>query len=62
MSVTRRSRVRAHVLALLAETRDAERDDVAGFRYCGGLRPMPTPGGVPVVMMSPGSSVMNWLT
>ncbi len=33
-----------------------------GFRYRGGLRPIPTPGGVPVAMMSPGSSVMNWLT
>src|SRR6185437_9716000 len=27
-----------------------------------GFWPMPTPGGVPVVMMSPGSSVMKWLT
>ena len=26
------------------------------------LMPMPTPGGVPVVSTSPGSSVMNWLT
>jgi hypothetical protein len=29
------------------------------LRYCGGFMPVPTPGGVPVVMMSPGSSVMN---
>ena len=29
------------------------------LRYCGvGFMPMPTPGGVPVVMTSPGSSVM----
>ena len=33
------------------------------FRYTGsGLMPMPTPAGVPVLMTSPGSSVMNWLT
>src|SRR5690606_5634799 len=31
------------------------------FRYTGGFMPMPTPGGVPVEMMSPGCSVMNWL-
>ena len=30
--------------------------------HCGGFMPSATPGGVPVVMMSPGSSVMNWLT
>ena len=34
----------------------------AGQRKRCGFMPMPTPGGVPVVMMSPGSSVMNWLT
>ena len=27
-----------------------------------GLMPMPTPGGVPVEMMSPGCRLMNWLT
>ena len=27
-----------------------------------GFLPMPTPGGVPVAMMSPGCSVMKWLT
>ena len=33
------------------------------FKYSGaGFMPMPTPGGVPVVMTSPGISVMNWLT
>ena len=33
-----------------------------GFRYTGfGFAPMPTPGGVPVVMQSPGSSVMKRL-
>jgi len=32
------------------------------FRYSGGFMPMPTPGGVPVVITSPGISVMNWLT
>ena len=32
------------------------------FRYSGGFMPRPTPGGVPVVMMSPGISVMKWLT
>jgi hypothetical protein len=31
------------------------------LRNCGGFMPMPTPGGVPVVMMSPGIRVMNWL-
>ena len=31
-------------------------------RKTGGLRPLPTPGGVPVVMMSPGCNDMNWLT
>ena len=29
------------------------------LRNCGGFMPVPTPGGVPVVTMSPGSSVMN---
>ena len=29
------------------------------LRYCGGFMPVPTPGGVPVVMTSPGNSVMN---
>ena len=33
-----------------------------GFKKRGGFMPMPTPGGVPVVMMSPGWSDMNWLT
>lgn len=28
-------------------------------RYCGGLKPWPTPGGVPVEMMSPGCRVMK---
>src|SRR5262245_21632644 len=28
-----------------------------GFRYCGGFIPKPTPGGVPVKIMSPGSRV-----
>jgi len=32
------------------------------FRYCGGFMPKPTPAGVPVLMTSPGRSVMNWLT
>ena len=27
----------------------------------GGSKPMPTPGGVPVLIRSPGSSTMNWL-
>ena len=31
------------------------------FRNFGGFMPRPTPGGVPVEMMSPGSSDMNWL-
>ena len=29
------------------------------LRYCGGFMPVPTTGGVPVVMISPGISVMN---
>src|SRR5262245_15096347 len=34
-----------------------------GLRNTGlGLTPRPTPGGVPVQMMSPGSNVMYWLT
>ena len=37
-----------------------------GFAHNAAMRksfmPAPTPGGVPVVMMSPGISVMNWLT
>ena len=43
-------------LALLAEPVDAERDHVAGleeFRL--GFMPSPTPGGVPVMITSPGS-------
>ena len=31
------------------------------FRNVGGFIPMPTPGGVPVEMMSPGCRLMNWL-
>jgi hypothetical protein len=30
-------------------------------KYTGGFCPSPTPGGVPVLMMSPGSNGMNWL-
>src|SRR5690606_27720481 len=30
-------------------------------RYRGGVLPMPAPAGVPVLIMSPGSSTMNWL-
>ena len=33
----------------------------AGFIQTGGLRQPPTPEGVPVTMMSPGSSVMPWV-
>jgi hypothetical protein len=32
-----------------------------GTRYLGGCRPNPTPAGVPVLMMSPGSRTMNLL-
>ena len=32
------------------------------FMNTGGLRAKPTPDGVPVMMMSPGSSVMPWVT
>src|ERR1700691_378524 len=32
------------------------------FKYCGGFMPNATPAGVPVLMTSPGSNVMNWLT
>jgi hypothetical protein len=31
------------------------------FNSTGGWRLNPTPAGVPVAMMSPGSSVINWL-
>ena len=31
------------------------------FRYSGGFLAEPTPGGVPVVTTSPGSSTMNWV-
>ena len=51
------------LLALLAEALDAERHDVARLQeHRVGLMPRPTPGGVPVVMTSPGRSVMYWLT
>jgi hypothetical protein len=55
---------RHHHLALLAQALDAQGHDVALLqeRGAGGFMPMPTPGGVPVVMTSPGISVMNWLT
>src|SRR2546423_3282471 len=33
-----------------------------GFRYFGGFIPSPTPAGVPVLITSPGRSVMNSLT
>ena len=32
-----------------------------GCNQMGGLNPRPTPGGVPVLIRSPGSSTMNWL-
>ncbi len=32
-----------------------------GRRNTGGFNPKPTPGGVPVLTMSPGNKVMNWL-
>jgi hypothetical protein len=39
------------------------RHDVAGLQeHRLGFMPMPTPGGVPVVMQSPGYSVMKRLT
>ena len=31
------------------------------WRYSGGVMPRPTPGGVPVLIRSPGSSARNWL-
>ena len=31
------------------------------LRYRGGFKPNPTPKGVPVEIISPGSQVMNWL-
>ena len=33
-----------------------------GFKKRGGLKPMPTPDGVPVGITSPGSKVVKWLT
>jgi len=33
-----------------------------GFRYTGGLRPLPTPDGVPVAITSPGQSVIRDVT
>ncbi len=48
-----------HELLLLAEALDADPHDVAGLRNRGGFMPRPTPGGVPVVITSPGSSSMN---
>ena len=47
-------------LALLAEAIDAERNDVAHVEEeSAASYREPTPGGVPVVTMSPGNSVMN---
>ena len=46
------------LLALLAELLDAELMTSPAFRNSGGFFPRPTPGGVPVVMMSPGSKIM----
>ena len=49
-----------HGLLRLAELVDTERDHIAGLEdRSRGFLPMPTPGGVPVVMMSPGSSVIS---
>ena len=33
-----------------------------GFMYCGGLKPRPTPAGVPVAIIVPGSRVMPRLS
>ena len=54
---------RGHDLALAAQLLDAELHDVADVRgkSGSGLMPMPTPGGVPVVITSPGCRLMNWL-
>ena len=49
-------------LALLAQLLDAERHHVARLQEPRSAScPMPTPGGVPVVIMSPGISVMHSL-
>jgi len=50
-----------HLLPLLAEAVDAQAHLVAGLEVLGGFMPRPTPGGVPVVMRSPGHSVMKRL-
>ena len=48
------------LLALRSQAVDLQLDDVTGVRY--GNRPeTATPCGVPVLMMSPGSSTMYWL-
>jgi hypothetical protein len=53
----------AGLLALRSEPLDTERHDVARLEIDRGrLLAMPTPGGVPVAMMSPGISVMKRLT
>ena len=48
-------------LPLLAEPRDAEPHFVARAQIHRRLLPWPTPGGVPVEMMSPGCRLMNLL-
>jgi len=50
----------SELLSLFTQTFNAEPHDVARFQEPGsGLWASPTPGGVPVVMMSPGSSAMK---
>jgi hypothetical protein len=52
-------RERHHFLLLLTQPGNPQAQLVALLQEALRLRPSPTPGGVPVVMMSPGSSVMK---
>ncbi len=51
------------LLVLFTQPLDAQSHLVARLQeHRRGFMPIATPGGVPVVITSPGSSVMNWLT
>jgi len=47
------------VLTRFSEPIDAELDEISGSKKVGGFLPSPTPAGVPVLIRSPGSSVMK---
>ena len=51
--------VEKHTNTVSQDDQKGKSQNCCTFRNSGGLRKTPTPGGVPVKMMSPGFNVMN---